>query len=174
MHELIEKYLAFLLGDNPKIDTKRVHTYLTDCMKYFTSRNINVPNEDYTGLEEYLRSLPNGKGSMLSDKSVSDRLRAYKKFYEHMKGEILMLGTSTIETPEKKNGRPIKNTNGEKRTKKFSLYFTPSMYETMNELADAERRSISDIFTELAEDYIMRNEKKLELFRKYIADSQNL
>ena len=77
-------------------------------------------------------------------------------------------------TPEKKNGRPIKNTNGEKRTKKFSLYFTPSMYDTMNELAYAECRSISDIFTELAADYITRNEQKLELFRKFIAESQNL
>lgn len=165
MQELIEKYLAFLHGDNPKADITRIRTYLTDCRKYFT----DIPNEDYSGLEEYLRSLPNGKGSTLSDKSVKDRLRAYKNFYERMKGELLMQ-----ETPEKKNGRPIKNTNGEKRTKKFSLYFTPSMYDTMNELADAERRSISDIFTELAEDYIMRNEKKLELFRKYIADSQNL
>ena len=71
-----------------------------------------------------------------------------------------MIDDKRIEPPRAK--RPI----GRERKKRFCLALKPSVYEDIQSLAYAQRRSASQIVDELMERYVRDNRELLDEFRR--------
>ena len=177
MKELIEKYLQELLTKDAKTDITRLRGYITQSAEFFSRNGVEVPAEkDYESLREYFTSQPNNNGGTLGEGAVKKRVREARKFYA-WKAENHLADMAACETPapEKKRGRPKKvYADGEEAKKKYSMYFPESLYEAMNDLAHFNRSSVTDIMIELSREYVERNAKKLEIFRKALAQAQAL
>ena len=169
MKELIEKYLQELSKKNPKADISRLRGYIAQCAEYFTRNDIEAPTDDYyEALRDYLTSQPNNKGGTLGENAVSKRVSEARKFYA-WKAENPLADMAAYDTPalvEKKRGRPKKiYADGEE---------AESLYEAMNDLAHFKRTTVTDIMIELSREYVERNAKKLEIFRKALAEAEAL
>ena len=182
MKELIERYLQELSKQNPNTDITRLRVYITQSADYFSREGVAVPDEkDYEALRDYFTAQPNNKGGTLGENAVSKRVSEARKFYAwcgtHKPAEISEHDTpADMAAPaEKKRGRPKKiYADGEEAKKKYSMYFPESLYEAMNDLAHFNRSTVTDILIDLAREYVERNAKKLEIFRKALADAEAL
>ena len=72
-----------------------------------------------------------------------------------------------VETPQKR-GRKEKP-EAEKRTAKFSVYLTPSLFESLKDFAVISQQDISDIFFKFAADLVNRNADILQEYQEYKA-----
>lgn len=174
MTQLIEEYLQGVKIHNPKSDITRLRGYITECAGYFLRCGIDSPAvNDYTALREYL-----SKGGTLGESAIGKRISETKKFYEWKGARIEMTQDKPANmagAAEKKRGRPKKvYASGEEAKTKYSMYFPLSLYEALNDLAHFKRSTITDILIDLASEYVERNNKKLEIFRKAIAEAENL
>lgn len=178
MKELIERYLREVIAGNPKADISRMRTYITQCAEYFSDNGIEAPaDDDYGSLREYLASQPNGKGATLEGNAVSKRVSEAKKFYAWKSSKKFsdMAVCYTPATAHTRRGRPKKiYADGEQAKKKYSMYFPESLYEAMNDLAHFNRSTVTDILIDLSREYVERNAKKLEIFRKALAEASAL
>ena len=59
-------------------------------------------------------------------------------------------------------------------TEKITIYLTSELSQKMKDLAYCQRRNISDVFTELAQEYAAKNEQTLKIFHDAIAQVEQV
>lgn len=59
-------------------------------------------------------------------------------------------------------------------TEKFTIYLSPELSQKMKDLAHFQRRNISDLFQEIAQNYVSQNEQALKIFHDAIAQAAEI
>ena len=59
-------------------------------------------------------------------------------------------------------------------TEKITIYLPVELSQNLKDLAHFQRRNISDVFTDLAQDYAAKNEQTLKIFHDAIAQVEQV
>lgn len=114
----------------------------------------NSDNEPIKG-QESIETLEGGK--YMPD-TPKEKEKANKSVTEHKEEQIPVAEPKTEEEP-KKMGRPPENRETKKRV---SLAIMPSVYDNIGKIAYVDRTSISEIASQLFEQYIAENMDKIK------------
>lgn len=80
-----------------------------------------------------------------------------------------MVNNSTLTTTNGKKGHPMENRELKKRV---SLSVLPSLYADVQKIAYVQRRSISDVVSDLMEQFRAEHEKELEEYSKILSNEK--
>lgn len=80
-----------------------------------------------------------------------------------------MVNNSTLTTANGKKGHPMENRELKKRV---SLSVLPSLYADVQKIAYVQRRSISDVVSDLMEQFRAEHEKELEEYSKILSNEK--
>lgn len=80
-----------------------------------------------------------------------------------------MVNNSTLTTANGKKGHPMENRELKKRV---SLSVLPSLYADVQKIAYVQRRSISDVVSDLMDQFRAEHEKELEEYSKILSNEK--
>ena len=80
-----------------------------------------------------------------------------------------MVNNSTLTRANGKKGHPMENRELKKRV---SLSVLPSLYADVQKIAYVQRRSISDVVSDLMEQFRAEHEKELEEYSKILSNEK--
>lgn len=172
---MVDEYIASLQKDNSDAESRKLIALrgrLKEGLEYFSSKGISVPTEeDYDAWREVLKATKSGraKGTPISDKTTKDFVYAFKNFISWRDSRQM-----TIEVPEVSEAQETQVRRGrkekpeaERRSVKMSIYLTQRIYDGLKTLAAATQQDISDVIFSLAEDFVTRNEDKIEATKNF-------
>lgn len=169
---MVDEYIASLQKDNSDAESRKLTVMrgrIKEGLDYFSSKGISVPTEeDYEAWRKFLKATKHGrsKDSEITDKTIKDFVYAFKKFILWRENRQHMIDVPEAQEAQVKRGRKEKP-EAERRSVKMSIYLTQGIYDGLKTLAAASQRDISEILYSLAEDFVNRNEDKIEATKNF-------
>ena len=169
---VIYEYLQSLTGKNE--DTlQRERSIIVKFIKYLEEHGITAPTEP--DIDAYSQALQAQGTNADTARRYIKRIKVFLDWVKYQQQNFTG-GSSMEEITAKENtetqevrrstGRAKRTDGKENRSHKWSIYFTPTMFNELNELSRFNGYSITELITRIAQEYIDSHRNELDLFRE--------
>ncbi|MBR1730855.1 MAG: hypothetical protein IJ725_00255 [Ruminococcus sp.] len=169
---VISEYLQSLTGKNE--DTlQRERSIIVKFIKYLEEHGITAPTEP--DIDAYSQALQAQGTNADTARRYINRIKGCLEWVKYHQQNFTgcssmeeITAKENTETREvrRSTGRPKRTDGKENRSHKWSIYFTPTMFNELNELSRFNGYSITELITRIAQEYIDGHRNELVLFRE--------